>query len=87
MATKKASKSSAASTQRPNAAEVATGNAPKSGAGSVPEAPTRVTLVPDDGLTDEQRKAVAESNSPEAIENRNKSYALPVEGVNQNTAE
>lgn len=41
------------------------------------EAPTKVTIVPSDGLTDAEREAAAESNAPEAVENRNNSYLPP----------
>ena len=51
------------------------------------EMPTRVTLVPDDNLTQAERDSAAESNAPDAVENRNKSYLPPVEGVNQNDPE
>jgi hypothetical protein len=48
---------------------------------------TKVTIVPNENLTEEQKKAQAESQSPEATENRNASYTMPVEGVNQNEKE
>ncbi len=53
------------------------------------ESPTKVTIVPDDGLTDAERDAAAESNAPEAVENRNKSYLPPDHDgiVNQNDPE
>ena len=51
------------------------------------EAPTRVVVVPDDNLTQAERDSAAESNAPDAVENRNKSYLPPSEGVNYNDPE
>lgn len=45
------------------------------------EEPLRVAVVPEPVVGD------AETQSPENVENRNKSYLPPVEGVNQEDAE
>lgn len=47
------------------------------------EAPLKVSVVPDDGLTDQQRADKAASNEPANVENRNASYLPAREGVDQ----
>lgn len=53
----------------------------KSSTATSAEEPLRVAVVP------EPIEGDAETQSPENVENRNKSYLPPVEGVNQETAE
>lgn len=61
-----------AETKKPTApAAPAATKAPKE------EAPTKVTIVPNDGMTDAEKASAAESNSPAAVDNRNKSYLPP----------
>lgn len=49
--------------------------------------PIPVTVVPPDGRTEAEKASEAESLKPENVENREKSYLPPVEGVNMNTEE
>ena len=51
------------------------------------EAPLKVAVVPDDGMTEQQRREHEETQTPENVDNRNKSYLPPVEVVNQNAPE
>ncbi len=45
--------------------------------------PIKVEVVPSDGLSPAEKAAQAETQTPENVANRNASYDLPVENVNQ----
>lgn len=67
---------------------VATAAKSKAAAQKPADEPLKVSVVPPGtGLTEQQVREQQEAASPENAANRAASYAMPVEGVNQNAAE